>query len=80
MMCQGNGDGGGCSCGLERGLNEGRPDDRGWRGWRLGRYILHEVSAVGHVPIVLHNLLDDLIFLVVEYAGAEVMLYLVLQD
>lgn len=35
---------------------------------------------MGHVPIMLHNLLDDLIFLIVEYTRAEVVLYLVLQD
>lgn len=33
---------------------------------------------MGHVPVVLHNLLDDLIFLVVEDTRAEVVLYLVL--
>lgn len=35
---------------------------------------------MGHVPVMLHNLLDDLILLVVEYTRAEVVLYLVLQD
>lgn len=35
---------------------------------------------MGHVPVMLHNLLDDLILLVVEYTRAEVVLHLVLQD
>lgn len=35
---------------------------------------------MGHVPVMLHNLLDDLILLVVEYTRAEVVLYFVLQD
>lgn len=35
---------------------------------------------MGHVSIVLHNLLDDLILLVVEYTRAEVVLHFVLQD
>lgn len=64
---------------MERGLDKGGPDDRGRRGWRLRWDILHEVGTVGHVPIMLHNLLDDLIFLVVEYTGAEVVLHLVLK-
>ena len=35
---------------------------------------------MGHVPVVLHDLLDDLVLLAVERTGAEVVLYLVLQD
>lgn len=35
---------------------------------------------MSHIPVMLHNLLDDLVFLVVEYTRAQVMLYLVLQD
>ncbi|TNN43666.1 hypothetical protein EYF80_046135 [Liparis tanakae] len=76
MVRQGNGYGGGGSRRLERGLDERGPDDgdRGRR--RRGQ----EVGAVGHVPVVLHNLLNDLTLVVVEYTGAEVVLYLVLQD
>lgn len=80
MVRQGNGYGGGGSRRLERGLDERGPDDgdRGRR--RRGRSVLQEVGAVGHVPVVLHNLLNDLTLVVVEYTGAEVVLYLVLQD
>ena len=46
----------------------------------MGWCVLHEVGAVSHVPVMLHNLLDDLILLVVEYTRAEVVLHLVLQD
>ena len=35
---------------------------------------------MGHVSVVLHNLLDDFILLVVKYTRTEVVLYLVLQD
>lgn len=35
---------------------------------------------MGHVPVMLYNLLDDLVLLVVEYTRAEVVLYLVLKD
>lgn len=35
---------------------------------------------MGHVPVVLDYLLDDLILLVVEYTGTEVVLHLMLQD
>lgn len=35
---------------------------------------------MSHVSVVLHDLLDDLVLLVVESAGAEVVLDLVLQD
>lgn len=35
---------------------------------------------MGHVPVMLHNLLDDLILLVVEYSRAEVVLHFVLKD
>lgn len=35
---------------------------------------------MGHVSIMLYNLLDDLIFLVVEYTRTEVVLDFVLQD
>lgn len=35
---------------------------------------------MSHVPVMLHNLLDDLILLAVENPRAEVMLHLMLQD
>lgn len=65
---------------MERSLDEGGPDDRGRRGRRLEWSVLQKVCAVGHVSVMLHNLLDDLILLVVEYTRAEIVLYLMLQD
>lgn len=41
---------------------------------------LHEVGTMGHIPVVLHNLLDDLVFLVVQNSGIKIPLDLVLED
>lgn len=46
------------------------------RGW--GR-CLHEVCTVGHIPVMLHDLLDDLIFLVVQNSGIKIPLDFVLE-
>lgn len=35
---------------------------------------------MGHIPVVLHNLLDDLVFLVVQNSGIKIPLDLVLED
>lgn len=34
---------------------------------------------MGHIPVVLHNLLDDLVFLVVQNSGIKISLDLVLE-
>lgn len=35
---------------------------------------------MGHIPVVLHNLLDDLVFLVVQNSGIKIPLDLMLED
>lgn len=59
----------GGSCGLQGGLDEWGPNDGGGGGCGGGgggSSSLDVVSTVCHLPVVLHDLLDDLILLVVE--------------
>lgn len=69
---------GGC-CSLQGCLDQWGPDDRGGSGRGSGGS-LDVVSTVCHFPVVLHNLLDDLILLVVENTRIEVMLDFVQQN
>lgn len=55
---------GGC-CSLQRCLDQRGPDDRGG-GRGGGGGSLDAVRTVSHLAVMLHNLLDDLILLVVE--------------
>lgn len=67
---------GGC-CSLQGCLDQWSPDDRGGCGCGSSSSSsgsLDIVSTVCHLSVVLHNLLDDLILLVVENTRIEVML------
>lgn len=67
VVGEGDGHGGGGGGGLQRRLDQRGPDDRrgGRRGGGGG---LDAMRAVRHLPVVLHDLLDDLVLLVVEDA------------
>lgn len=82
VVGEGQGHGRGGRGGLQGRLDEGRPDDgrRGGRGVGSGACLADEVGAVGHVAVVLHDLLDDLVLLVVEGTRAQVVLHLVLEN
>lgn len=79
VVGEGYGHGGGGGGSLQRCLDQRGPDDgRGGRGGRGGR--LDAVRTVCHLAVVLHNLLDDLVLLVVEDAGVEIVLDFVEED
>lgn len=67
VVSEGYGHRSGSGSGLQRRLDQRGPDDgRGGRGGRGGS--LDTVRTVRHLTVVLHNLLDDLVLLVVEDA------------
>lgn len=73
---------GGC-CSLQGRLDQRSPDDWGGCGscsCGCGGRSLHIVSTVCHLSVVLHDLLDDLILLVVEDTRVEVVLDFMQQD
>ena len=79
MVGEGYGHRSGGSGSLQWCLDQRGPDD-GRGGWGGRGSSLDAVRAVGHLPVMLHNLLDDLILLVVEDAGVEVVLDFVEED
>lgn len=56
---------------LQRSLDEGGPDDGSVCGVTAAEAAGvggDEVGAVSHVPVVLHDLLDDLVLLIVQHS------------
>lgn len=76
VMSEGDGHRRGGGCRLQWSSDQRCPDDWGWAG--LGRSCF--LDGLGHLSVMLHDLLDDLTLLVVQRSRVEVVLYLVQQD
>lgn len=85
VMSEGQSQGSGGGRGLERSLDQRGPND-GWGGrgggwcYSLGSAGLDQLSALSHVPVVLHDSLDDLVLVEVQVPCTLMMLNFVLQN